>query len=83
MHVCALDVLRYTKYFPGMSNRITTRTAPAKRRAGRPRKPKDQKQSVRVLVSLTPGEFATLKALAVEAGLSISAFLVRPWRKES
>ena len=48
------------------------------------RRPKDPKikQSKRVMVYLTEAEMARLEAEAKEAGLSLAATLLRPWREQ-
>ena len=51
------------------------------RRTGRPPKPREEKQSEIIGVCMTPGERKRLKAEAKRLGVSLSALLMRPWRK--
>lgn len=62
-----------------MGMRKTKKTS---KRMGRPPKSTKEKQSGKALVSLTPGEFAELKADARKAGLSLSAYLAHCWKQQ-
>jgi len=52
------------------------------KRTGRPRKVKAVKYGRHITVNVTVAEYRELEAAARKAGLSLSALLVRPWRKE-
>ncbi len=51
------------------------------RRTGRPPKPRGKKQSEMIGVYVTPVERKRLDAEAKRLGVSLSALLMRPWRK--
>ena len=53
-----------------------------KNRTGRPPKTATEKQSRRVMVYLTPAEHDKLHSLAEEAGISLAALIMRPWREK-
>ncbi len=53
-----------------------------KARTGRPPKDRGERQSERVMVHLTPAERKRFEREAKEAGLSLAAFIMRPWRKK-
>jgi len=52
------------------------------KRTGRPRKAKAKKYSRHIMVNVTAAEFRELEAAARKAKLSLSALLMRPFRKE-
>ena len=52
-----------------------------KGRMGRPPKTKAEKQDERVMVNMTCGERKILKRDAVDAGMSLSAYLLDCWKK--
>ena len=54
-----------------------------KKQAGRPPKPKSEKQGSRVSVNMTASERKTIEAAAKAQSLTVSALLIKPWRKES
>ena len=62
--------------------RTPAQLAADKRRTGRPRKERTDKQSERVMVYLTPSEYERLQTLAEEAGISLAAQIMMPWREE-
>ena len=49
-------------------------------RSGRPPKPRDVKQGERITVNMTSAERKALEADAAEAGMSLSAYLLKCWR---
>ena len=51
-------------------------------RTGRPAKKKAEKQSMRVMVYLTPAEYRRFAAEAKKTGLSLAALVMRPWREK-
>ena len=51
-----------------------------KARTGRPPKAKTERQSERVTVHLTPSERERMEKMAKEAGASLAAMIMRPWR---
>ena len=53
-----------------------------KKRTGRPRKAKIERQSERVTVHLTPRERRKLEQLAKEEGLSLASMIMQPWREK-
>ena len=53
-----------------------------KKRMGRPPKPSAKKFSEQFCVYLTKAERKRLEAEAKRLGISVSALLMRPWRKE-
>ena len=53
-----------------------------KRRMGRPPKPKDEKLSAQVLVKMTEGERKMLDRMARESGISLSALMMKAFRKD-
>ena len=53
-----------------------------KKKMGRPPKPPGEKYSEIVTVKMTKAERKRIKAEMKRAGLSLSAVLMRPWRKE-
>jgi hypothetical protein len=53
-----------------------------KAKMGRPPKPLDEKQGVKVTVYMTEDERKQLEALADKEGISLSSLLMKPWRKE-
>ena len=53
-----------------------------KLRTGRRPKTKAEKMSKHILVSMTPAEWKRVKAEAKKQGLSVSALLMKPYRKE-
>jgi len=52
-----------------------------KARMGRPPKPRNEKQSKRIMVSLTQAERAFLGKLAKQKGVSVASLIMLPWRK--
>jgi len=74
-----LDFCVYRKYNQSMFKK---RHAAEKRRMGRPPKPSDVKYSQQVNVRMTMAERERLEVEANKLGISLSAFLMRPWRKE-
>jgi hypothetical protein len=52
------------------------------RRTGRPPKKAKDRQLHRITVYLTDAEMAHIEALAKEAGVSLAAMVLRPWREE-
>ena len=54
----------------------------AKKKMGRPPKPPGEKYSEIVTVKMTKAERKRIKAEMKRTGLSLSAVLMRPWRKE-
>ena len=50
---------------------------------GRPPKPPALKQSEMISVHVTPAERRRMEAEAARRGISLSALLASPWRKES
>ena len=53
------------------------------KRTGRPRVPAKTKRGTVMTIAVTAEEKRVLKAEAKKAGHSVSALLLRPWRKES
>ncbi|MFH1421632.1 MAG: hypothetical protein ABIH42_02820 [Planctomycetota bacterium] len=53
-----------------------------KTKMGRPRKPKAEKYSAHVLVHMTQAERVIVERESKKTSLSLSALLMRPWRKE-
>ena len=51
-------------------------------RMGRPPKPPHLKQSEMISVHVTPSERRRLEGEAARLGVTLSALLMRPWRKE-
>ncbi len=51
-----------------------------KAKMGRPPKPPREKWGVKITVYMTDEERAALEREAEQAGLSLSAILMRPWR---
>jgi len=49
-------------------------------KVGRPKKPKSERLTEKVMVYLSKDEKERLSALARERGLGLSALLMRPWR---
>jgi hypothetical protein len=49
---------------------------------GRPPKPKDEKLSAQVLVKMTEGERKMLDRMARESGISLSALMMKAFRKD-
>jgi hypothetical protein len=43
--------------------------------------PAEQRLSERIIVRMTRGERTRLEALAAKAGVPLSVYLMRPWRK--
>ena len=48
---------------------------------GRPPKPKGKKQSERIAVNVTPAEYRAIEADAKAEGVSLSAYLLKCWKK--
>lgn len=51
------------------------------KRMGRPPKPRSEKYGAQVNVRMTEAERQVLEAEAARLGVSLSALLMRPWRK--
>ena len=63
--------------------RSPAQIAADKKRTGRPLVAESEKRNVIVKLCLTTDEFKQIKIKAVKAGLSLSEFLSRPWRKKA
>ncbi|MFL2540712.1 MAG: ribbon-helix-helix domain-containing protein [Candidatus Latescibacterota bacterium] len=62
--------------------RSEAQRAADRNRTGRPPKTATEKQSRRAMVYLTPAEHDKLHSLAEEAGISLAALIMRPWREK-
>jgi len=62
--------------------RTKAQIAADKLRTGRPPKARDAKQSKRISVNLTQGEYQYFQKLAREEGVSLAEIVMRPWRKK-
>ena len=52
-----------------------------KSKMGRPPKARTEKQSERIAVNTTPAEYCAIEEEAKDAGLSLSAYLLKCWKK--
>ena len=54
----------------------------AKKKMGRPPKPKAKRQDRQITVYATVSEYRAIKREAREQGVSLSEVLIRPWRAQ-